>query len=50
MIKGIFCEKVLGVIIDHKSAFDQNVKSFCEKVEAKLKALARVVPYTALAK
>ena len=43
LIKGILCEKLFGVKFDHKLAFDQNVKSFCEKAKAKLKVLARVV-------
>ena len=50
LIKGILCEKLFGVKFDHKLALDQNVKSFGKKVKAKLKTLARVVPYIILAK
>ena len=42
--------KLFGVKFDHKFAFDQNIKSFCKKAKAKLKALARIVPYIVLAK
>ena len=35
---------------NHKLAIDLNVKSFCKKLKAKLKALDRVVPYIVLEK
>ena len=50
LIKVILCEKLLRVKFDHKLVFDQNVKIFYKKAKAKLKALARVVPYIVLAK
>ena len=45
LIKVILCEKLIRVKFDHKLVFDQNVKIFYKKAKAKLKALARVVPY-----
>ena len=50
LIKGGLCEKLLGVKFDHKSSFIQYVKSLCKRVNAKLKTLARFVPYMRLAK
>ena len=50
LIKGILCEKLFGVIFDHKLAFGQNVKSICKKAKVNLKALAKVVSYIVLAK
>ena len=49
MIKGILCEKLFGVKFDHKLAFDQNIKSLCQKAKTRLKALTRVVPCIELA-
>ena len=50
MIQCIFCEKLLGVKFDHKSAFGQTLRAFVKKAKEKLKALARVVPYIILMK
>ena len=39
------CEKMLGVKIDYKLNFDEHVKTLCNKVNNKLRALARATPY-----
>ena len=44
LIKGILYEKFLGIRFDNNLGFDQNVKSFCENAETKVKALASFVP------
>ena len=41
LIKGILCEKLLGVKFDHKLAFDRNVKSFCKKGKSKIKGVSQ---------
>ena len=41
LIKGILCEKLLGVKFDHKLAFDRNIKSFCKKGKSKIKGVSQ---------
>lgn len=43
-------KKPLAVKSDHKLTFDHYVKSFCKRANAKLKSLAKFVPYMGLAK
>ena len=38
-------EKILGVHIDSKLAFDHHVSKLCQKASNKLYALARISPY-----
>ena len=39
------CEKMLGVKIDYKLNFDEQVKTLCSKANNKLRALATTTPY-----
>ena len=45
LIKTSSCEKLLGVKIYYKVTFDEHVKSSFNKVNNKLRALARATPY-----
>ena len=45
LIKTSSCEKLLGVKIYYKLTFDEHVKSSFNKVNNKLRALARATPY-----
>ena len=44
------CKKLLGVKIDNKLNFNTHVKGLCEKINNKLRALARATPYMSLKK
>ena len=50
IIQNSLCEKLLGIRIDSKLYFDNDVKKLCDNASAKLKALARVAPYLDLGK
>ena len=39
------CEKLLGVKIDNKLAFDCHVSDMCKKANRKINALARIAPF-----
>ena len=43
-------KKPLAVKSDHKLTFDHYVKSLCKRANAKLKSLAKFVPYMGLVK
>ena len=38
-------EKLLGMIVDKKLSFDLHLRTLCKKVNQKVSALARIVPY-----
>ena len=48
-LKAVSVKKLLGVKFNHKSTFDQHVKSLCKKGNVKLKVFGRLVPYMGLA-
>ena len=50
LIKTTTCEKLLGVKIDYKLAFDNHVANLCKKANNKLRALARATPYMTIEK
>ena len=49
-IKNSQYEKLLGVTIDTKLSFKTDIQQICGKTNAKLKALARIVPFMNLEK
>ena len=42
LIENSKCEKLLGVLIDHKLTFDKHVRLLCNKASTKVNALARI--------
>ena len=50
LIKSTNCEKLLDVKIDSKHSLEKHIKTICKKATNKLRALARVRPYTAIGK
>ena len=49
-IKNSQYEKLLGVTIDMELSFKTHIQQICEKANAKLKALAKIVPFMNLEK
>ena len=45
LLSGGKCEKFLGVKIDNKLSFDEQIGSICKKASEKLNALSRVTKY-----
>ena len=43
-------EKFLGITNEPKLSFDKHIQQICSRASAKLKALARTVPFTNIAK
>ena len=43
-------EKLLGLTIDSKLSFDKHIQKICSRESAKLKALARIVPFMNITK
>ena len=44
------CEKLLGIKIDSKLRFDDNIQDLCNKANRKLRALTQATPYRNLLK
>ena len=49
-IKNSKCEKLLGVKLDWKLNFDDNISDICQKAGGQLNALARITPFIGLSK
>ena len=50
VIKNTTCEKLLGIKIDNKLTFDENISGLCKKAANRLRALARVTSYMSVPK
>ena len=50
IIESSTCKKLLGIKIDSKLRFDDNIQDFCNKANRKLRALARATSYINLQK
>ena len=48
LIKNSTFEKTLGVKINNKPSFDERDETVCRKANIKLRALAKVTPYTVI--
>ena len=50
VIKNTTCEKLLGIKIDNKLTFDEQISGLCKKAANKLRAFASVTSYMSLPK